>query len=758
MSSAGVETPSNAKQPNPGIGLLLLAAQSALRHRYLVAACALLGMCAGTFKAIVEPNMYRSQGKLMVRPGMRETVTPEMALSGGMEGRLVGVRDAVLAEMQLLINPRMYDKAARKIGPDKLLEAYDPTSNYGGHQPLPQRILHRFQRWWFQPSKAVATASPEQMVGLAASVLSVGLQFFPDPASGTILISYQTVSPEGAKLVVDGVMQAALEFHAEIFETSRSLDVLQQELVRAEAAARKAEEELALYKTSKGIYSFSSQRDAMLSYLEQLNSQIEGDEIEEKRQDAVLAKLQKLLDSLPDSDRRTRTRVLNPEYSSLRAQIRQLQLELVRLESERISMNLSRDQFAQQSKRLEDFLQECRVQFEKEPMFLETEGIGESETRESRLRREVDAAEIALAGAKLARMQRVSVRDSVKTRLAEFEAASAILQKLDLEAQQNRAQADRMAASASSLQMIQRLDNLKLSNLQVLFPATYPQTKVGPNRTGLLLGGLVGGVAAGCGLAFLLGFLDRRVRSKLDLDRRGVKVCGVIGGPVRRDAQAAADLLPSELLLAFGDVREDIAELWAALPFDRRSSLGLRIACVPDAASADGSLVAGCLATGLALHGGETVCVVSCAPGGGWLAERLGMHEGMGWLQVLDGKAELDAVLRRTQVPGMSFLPLGIDHHPTPHPMRRHDFGKLLQDLSARFHFVIVDLPVLHEQPEGRAVLRVVDGVMAVVAIGRSTHKGVGVVRADAEAAGAQFIGAAVLRDSGIRSGSKPWN
>lgn len=126
------------------------------------------------------------------------------------------------------------------------------------------------------------------------------------------------------------------------------------------------------------------------------------------------------------------------------------------------------------------------------------------------------------------------------------------------------------------------------------------------------------------------------------------------------------------------------------------------------------------------------------------------MHEGAGWMQVLDGKEELQSVLQPTQVSGLSFLPLGVDHHPKPHPMRRHDFGTLLQQLSNSFHFVVVDLPVLTEQPEARAVLRVVDGVISVVAIGRSTHRGIALVRSDAEAAGAQFVGAAVIRDSGI--------
>jgi uncharacterized protein involved in exopolysaccharide biosynthesis/Mrp family chromosome partitioning ATPase len=690
----------------------------------------------------------------MVRPGMRETVTPEMALAGGMEGRYVALRDAVLAEMQLLINPRLYDKAARRIGPEKLLEAYDPTRGYAGDKSLPQRVLHRFQKWWFQPSEAVALATPEQVTTLAASVLSVGLQFYPDPAAGTILVSYQTVSPAGAQMVVDGVLEAALEFHAEVFETSRSLDVLTKELQRAEEAARKSEEALALYKTSKGIYAFEAQRDALLVYLERLESEVENEKIEERRLEAVQAQLTEVLKNLPDSDRNARTRMLNPEYSSLRAQVRQLQLELVRLESERISMNVSRDQYEQQRKRVEDFLQECRTQLEKEPMFLDVDATGEAETRESRLRREFDTAETQLAGVRLARAQRAEVRDSVRTRLATFETASAELGKLELEAQQNRAQADRMAASAASLQTIQRLDNLKLSNLQVLFPATQSQGKIGPNRSMLLVGGVVGGLAAGFFLAFVLGLVDRRVRSVLDLERRGIKVCGVIGGPVRNASQMAADLLPSELLLPFGDVREDIAELWSSLPFDRRSSLGLRIACVPDASSADGSRVAGCLATGLALHGGEKVCLVSCSPGGGWLSERLGIPGGNGWMQVLDGKARLGDCVCTTQVPGLSFLPLGLDHQPTPHPMRRHEFGALLQELCNSFQFVVVELPVLTEQPEGRAVLRVVDGVLAVVALDHSTHRGLAAVRGDAQAAGAQFVGAAVIRDRELRAAS----
>ena len=47
------------------------------RSRYLLSAAVVLGGATGLFLGTIKPNEFQSMGKLLVRPGLREALTPE---------------------------------------------------------------------------------------------------------------------------------------------------------------------------------------------------------------------------------------------------------------------------------------------------------------------------------------------------------------------------------------------------------------------------------------------------------------------------------------------------------------------------------------------------------------------------------------------------------------------------------------------------------------------------------------------------------
>ena len=84
--------------------LLLVVLRQVRRFRLLVAFTAVLGLIAGLFYSLTVPNQYQSVGKLSVRPGIRDIITPEAAFASSRAAsqRAAGSREAVLNELQVL--------------------------------------------------------------------------------------------------------------------------------------------------------------------------------------------------------------------------------------------------------------------------------------------------------------------------------------------------------------------------------------------------------------------------------------------------------------------------------------------------------------------------------------------------------------------------------------------------------------------------------------------------------------------------------
>jgi capsular polysaccharide biosynthesis protein len=82
-----------------------------------------------------------------------------------------------------------------------------------------------------------------------------------------------------------------------------------------------------------------------------------------------------------------------------------------------------------------------------------------------------------------------------------------------------RKSAEEAAIALESKRVLETLDEARISNLVVLDWGTYPSVKSGPDRKKILITGVLAGVVAGIGLAFVRSSLDRRVHVAADLER-----------------------------------------------------------------------------------------------------------------------------------------------------------------------------------------------------------------------------------------------
>jgi len=724
-----------------GAGMLRYALHCAWRYRILIVFSAAVGMSVGVFRGLKIPDQYGSMGKLFVRPGIRETLTPESAFSADGGIARMSSRESVLNEMQILASPQLYERAVDIVGVDTLLAPFEPDPNNDASDSWVRSLLRRLQRWSLSTAESEEIPVDDAMKKRAASLLmSRAANIFPEIGASVISFHYTADTPSKAQAAVNALLAAAIDLHSEVFKSMSSVGTIEEEQKNAEKLARAAEVALRTFRADKHIYDFDQQREALLAYLGQ---------VEHLRDDGAIAVARKqaeveLLESQEKTVKKVRdvqgstSFVLNPRYTALQTLLTQAQLRTLELESQRST--LQTEDYERRKKTLETFVAGVQQELSNEDLQLKLQGSTEENPDYVEIVQALQQRRVELKGlAKQDEQLKTMIADT-QSRLDELEAIQPELQRMSLDAKQKRETADRIASAVTSMRAVQRLEQLNLSNLGIMHPATFEPARIGPKRTQrVLVAGALGGMI-GLGLALLMCLRDKYVRSHHDLAWIGADGDEVLveSSSKRRDTSKWD---PGELPAAVASMRREIVQAWSGLPYDRRSKDALRLAFVPCGDSADASRSAGLLAIGLAALGGEQVACVSCTDDDGWLARSLQLTAVAGWSEVLEGGLPLERALMKTEIGGLSYLPVGAATNHLPHPMAAPGFVAMLDQLCATHRFVIVELPDIDVRPESRAVLKVIDGAQLVVRVGEARRDAVrGAIEA-LEGAGTRMIG-----------------
>lgn len=722
-------------------GLLLFALHSAWRRRILIIVTGAIGMLVGVYRVLKIPDEYGSVGKLFVRPSIRETLTPESAFAAGEGMARMSIRESILNEMQILSSPELFERAVEIVGAETLLTPFEPSVS--GSESWIQTWVQQIKRW--TNSSAVGVESPvddaakEQMALAASIVMSRVALILPEMGSRVISFRYTADSPGKAQAAVNALLAAAVDVHSEVFNSMSSVGTIEAELKSAEEIAVTAETALRTFRAEKNIYDFDLQRETLLAYLGQVDQLLDTGATELARKQAevgLLVEQEKTIKKVRDVQGSV-SFVLNPRYGALTTLLTQAQLRDLELDA--LKSTLPTDDYGRRKKALAEFVDKVQQQLRDEDVQLKLQGSQEDnpdyvEIVQALQRRRVELKGLGEQGTRLQQ-----VIQETQKRLGDLEAIYPDLQRLELDARQKRETADRLASAVSNLRAVQRLEQLNLSNLQIMHPATYEPSRIGPKRTQrVLLAGAVGAML-GFALAFLLSWRDKLVRTRQDLawiSSGGEQM--LIEGAAKASGDSQWD--PDKIPPAVASMREEIVQAWSALPYDRRAEEALRLAFIPCGGSADAGRSAGMLAIGLAALGGESVAYVPCTDDDGWLAHSLQVRAIAGWSEVLAGELPLEQALLKTEIRGLSYLPVGLASDEELHPMASPGFVALLDKLCSTHRFVIVELPDIEARPESRAVLKVMDGAQLVVCAGKSKRADVRNAMAVLDGAGTRLI------------------
>jgi polysaccharide biosynthesis transport protein len=285
--------------------------------------------------------------------------------------------------------------------------------------------------------------------------------------------------------------------------------------------------------------------------------------------------------------------------------------------------------------------------------------------------------------------------------------------KVDIQRTQNIY--DRLASLVQNLSINRDINQDTLSVLQ---PASPTKRSYSSEIQGLMLA-IIGGIASGLGIVFLIAVRDDRFTSLTDVSHTlGDTVVGLLP-EVGQNGESAMPLLE------VNDPRHIYAEsyrsLRSALLFLATEGERPKVMLVTSAMPGEGkSTVAANLARTLALSGSR-VLLVDGDLRKGHLHRLLGLQREPGLMELLSQTSAPEQVMQRDSLPNLTFIACGGDSPGNPGDLF---LGSGLDQILARwrqeFDFVVIDSSPLFATADAGCVAPKVDGTLFVVRNRRS--------------------------------------
>ncbi len=270
---------------------------------------------------------------------------------------------------------------------------------------------------------------------------------------------------------------------------------------------------------------------------------------------------------------------------------------------------------------------------------------------------------------------------------------------------------------------------LRVNNIRVLDPPDLPLTPVKPKLAIMIALAILGGMAAGLGVAVSLVALDRTIKTPDDLEAElGVTCLGILpaldeskgygyGSKRRRGRARPAGKLTPELVVheaPMSNVAEAARAVRTNLMFMSADD-PIRALLVTSASPSEGkTTVACCMAIAIADAGHRTL-LVDCDLRRPRIHRVFGKTGDEGLTTVLLDASALDRVIQSTEIPNLSILAAG---PLAPNPadlMHSERFRALIAELRNRYDRVIFDSSPVSPVTDATILSAYVDATMLVV-------------------------------------------
>ena len=266
------------------------------------------------------------------------------------------------------------------------------------------------------------------------------------------------------------------------------------------------------------------------------------------------------------------------------------------------------------------------------------------------------------------------------------------------------------------------------SNIQVVDQAEMPTKPFKPNKELNLLLASVVGLFLGVGLAFFLEHLDDTVKTPEDLEGLiQLPSFGIVpeAAHERRKLLDSNNSCPVELITS-GHPKSMLSEAYRSI----RTSILLSTSGRPPRTIAISSPNPGegktttVINTAIALsQTGVQVVVIDGDMRKPRLHKIFGKENGVGLSNFLSGNAELDSVIKNSEIPNLYYIPSG-PIPPNPSELLGSAlFKDMIECLGSRFNHLVIDCPPLLAFSDSVIISTNVDGVIMVVIDGKTPRE-----------------------------------
>lgn len=308
----------------------------------------------------------------------------------------------------------------------------------------------------------------------------------------------------------------------------------------------------------------------------------------------------------------------------------------------------------------------------------------------------LEAAREALARSEERNLDLAEIRTGYNAILRDFEVAQLSYQELVRE---------RIAKEAET--------GWKTAQAEIIDRAAIPQRPSSPNVPLNLALGIVGGMGLGVGFAFLLAFMDNRVKSAYDVEEViGTPLLGIVPKIDRRlssadRARAVATNLDSKVTEAFRTIHSSIS-------LSDEGKLAQVVALTSTLPAEGKSFIATNLALTFAGQGQKTL-VVDADMRLPNVAKSFGVDPKTGMYEYFFGDRDLDDVIVRDVVPNCDILPTERSPENPTQVLNSVEFEQMLIQLRHRYHKIVIDSPPVGAVSDTLCLLPLIDGVIFVL-------------------------------------------
>jgi uncharacterized protein involved in exopolysaccharide biosynthesis len=511
---------------------------SLFRHKFLIfISCAFSVLAVCVYLTLNEAT-YRSSAQILMRgdkPNLEWNPTGE---GGGLVQPYQQFGDRIRQERAIITGTRIPEMVVEKMGPVAILsrnvpaQPADPSPLANAAAPaeapaepgLIDRTVRAVQSAVIgvanQYYMFMARNSPQlSLEQKAARFVQRNIEVNETMGGSFVLeLAFTSFSPESAQRVLQCFLESYLDHHIEIYKNRVDPEILERKAEETTMKLIEKENELDRLGQELNIASLSDQQAQAL----QTKAQLESNLTDIQHQISALEKrIESLTDSLenpPESEEAiiADAAVDSPELAAARAQLSQLELELIAL---RTIHTESSDPVKNLKKQIADVTK----------LIAAYEQGRESAPAASPVTNTIQQGIYTdLQGRKADLAAETARRDAIK---ADVEMTNKELARLNTHASKFKRLARDIASLEAELQLFETgirasktgdlLDEEKITNLDVLQPPTLPLISAASPRKMLAICAFIlfMGLAAGVGLAFGLDFLNHSLRTNDEVEQ-----------------------------------------------------------------------------------------------------------------------------------------------------------------------------------------------------------------------------------------------